>query len=784
MSRRLWKTCFALIFGVLMTGALVAQEVEPEAESDQETEAQQPAAQQPRRGSVMEEVIVTAQKREQALEDVGISVTALSGAQMREFGFKISTDVIAQVPNAQYNNQWGAGGAANVVIRGVGMTDTNNGMEAPVTTYTDDFYLIAPTTVDFLMLDMERTEVLRGPQGTLFGRNSTGGLFHYISAKPTNEFEAKASLSYGEYEQWRAEGVVSGPLGDRVRARVSAMAFQNNEGFQERADADPGVPDGDQRDFWGIRAQLEWDITDNFLARIKYEHSEIDNINPSMEHRSTFRDPETGLEDFLPPDVDWYGTGPGNDMFGFRGDEVPHRSYAALPTFLDSQTDLVQLNLVWDTEAFTLTSITGYFDYQKFQADWQADGGPITGITVLGLGDDTNNTTPYATDYITQEIRLHGSTSSMEWTAGVYYLSQNQGDTDAEFNMYGAQEYVDLGLLDQPYPLAYRWDFDMESEAIALFGQLEFDLSERVGLIVGGRVSDETKQFAQDTQLLDPFFFVGIGWDEFTSLPPFPYQGKFEDTLYTGKLQLDWRPSDNHLLYASISRGQKVGGFNNGSVLFILEEDVPFDSENLTAYEIGWKSTLGGGRTRLNASAFYYDYKDFQTFSFLNLGSITTNNDAKMAGGEIELTSMPVGNLELSLGASFLDTTVYDVSNGVIVRDYEMANAPPFTLNGLIRYTWDIGSNALSAQVDFVTMDESWTLTVNHPVTLVPSSTNANARIGFGPQNRSWEISLWVRNFTNEDAFLWGFPAADFIGSSLHFRTPPRQIGATLDFNF
>jgi iron complex outermembrane receptor protein len=353
-------------------------------------------------------------------------------------------------------------------------------------------------------------------------------------------------------------------------------------------------------------------------------------------------------------------------------------------------------------------------------------------------------------------------------------------------NLYGAQDYIDLGYLDQPFPVRGRWNFDMESKAIALFGQIEFDLSEHVGLIVGARVSDETKDFAQDYQISDPLGILGLGEvPDFTSFFAWPYSGKFEDTLYTGKLQLDWRPGDAHLLYASISRGQKVGGFNNGQIPFILEEDVPYESEQLMAYEIGWKGTMGGGRTRLNVSAFYYDYKDFQVFAFQNLGAITGNNDAKVTGGEIELASMPVGNLELSLGASFLDSTVYDVpsTNGTLF-DMEMGSAPRYSVNGLVRYTWDIGSSSLKAQVDFVSSDEYYASAVNHPSLLLPSYTRTNARIGFGPQAGGWEISLWVRNLNNEENRNMAFPLADFFGMTQMASTPPRQIGATLDFRF
>ena len=783
MSHRIWATPVILVIGLMIAAVISAQETEPAPQPDQKAQAEEPVAEQPLTALFSGEITVTAQKREQMLQDVGIAVTAMSAAQIEALGLVNTVDITGQMPNVEVMSTLGPSTPANLIIRGVGMNDFNNGLEAPVTAYSDEFYLMSPSTVDFLLLDLERAEVLRGPQGTLFGRNSTGGLFQFISAKPTPEFQAKAWLSYAEFGEWKAEAVVSGPLSEKMRGRLSIVGVEGGEGFQ--TNTNPGVPNGDQRQTWGLRAQLEWDISEKLLARFKYEHSEVDSILPGWEHRSSFVDPETGLELPVPEDVDVYGTGPGNDLFGFRGDGVANRIHSGDIGTIESDTDLALLTLAWEAESFTLTSITGYMDYGKDNFDGDIDGNPVTGITALGLGDKNEFGTPYHTDHFTQEIRLHGSTAATDWAAGFYYLSQNQADTAGRMNLYGAQDFVELGLLNQPFPLRGRWNFDQDATSIALFGHVEFDLSERTRLIVGGRAGRESKEFFQDYQLSDPFDFLGIGAPaDFISLPPYPYEGKLDETLYSGKLQLDWRPGDDHLLYASISRGQKVGGFNNGQVPFILEEEVQFDSEKLMAYEIGLKSTFGGGRTRLNIAAFYYDYQDFQTYAFKGLGSVIGNNDATLAGGEIELSSMPVGNLELSLGVSILDSKLDNVFNGVLVRDTEMAYAPDYSVNGLVRYTWNIGSGALTAQLDFVTSDERWAEVINHPTLLLPSFTRANGRMSYVPRDGGWGLAVWVRNLTNEEHKLVGYPLAETFGMTELLSANPRQVGVTLDFRF
>ena len=731
--------------------------------------------------AVLEEVTVTAQKREQNVQDVGIAITALSGDQMRSLGMTNSVDVARMTPNAEILSPFGSGQNANLVIRGVGLNDFNNGNEAPVTAYVDEFYLVSLSALDFLMYDLERSEVLKGPQGTLFGRNSNGGLFHFISAKPTKEFSGYADLSYAEFDELKFEGAVSGPLTDFARARLSFSRL-DNDGTQERTIG--GLPDGNQQDVWSVRAQLEVDIKESAVFSFKYEHAEVDNILPSYKHRASFADGR-GLEQFV-GEANLYGGCGGCDFFDFRESQISgatddDTTASGGIAAVNTETDLIQARLEWDFEAFTLTSITGYMDLSKDYLDTDIDGGPSGSFSSLGIGNANGFGTDYETDYWTQEIRLHGETGTARWTVGFYYMNQDANETGT-LDIYG--DTIATALVQG------RFNWTQEAESTALFGQAEYDISDQITVIGGARYSWEEKEFTSDYKTLDPFDILGLGpTNVLTSIPlgAYPFTGDLDDELFTAKLALDYRPNDDHLLYASISRGQKVGGFNNGQIAFIFAQDVPFGEETVMTYEIGSKSALFGDTSRLNISIFYSDYEDFQAFSFNNLDAVTGNNDAEIFGAEIDFYSNPIVGLEFQFGASYLDTELENVTTigGAAVTDTEMAMAPEFTVNGLVRYEFSLSDGfMLAPQLDFQYVDERFAEAVNHPTMLLEDYVQVNARATLFSQNRDWELAVFVKNLNDTQHDVVAFPLSGFFGMSQYLKNPPRQFGAAVSYHW
>ena len=249
--------------------------------------------------------------------------------------------------------------------------------------------------------------------------------------------------------------------------------------------------------------------------------------------------------------------------------------------------------------------------------------------------------------------------------------------------------------------------------------------------------------------------------------------------------ELDWTPTDDLLVYAKYSRGNKAGGYNAGATfLFDAATVFSFDGEVLKSYEGGVKATLFNGRARLNASVFHYDYEGFQNFSAQGINLIVFNTDAENTGAEIELTANPFEGLELLLGLSLQDAKQKDVTFAGATRDMPMPNAPDVTLNGLGRYEWPMAGGSMAAQVDFNYVDRRALNGIDHPALFDGSYVVANARIDYTTSNGRWELGLWLKNFTNENYVATTFDLSTFTGILIDVPNPPRWFGGTIRYNW
>jgi len=716
---------------------------------------------------VLEEVTVTAQKREQSLQDVGVSVTAFTGEQISALGLTNSKDIAAQTPNLMFIDH-GTSAINLVNIRGVSQNDFSSHQEAPNAVYVDQAYVSIIPAQSFALLDLERVEVLRGPQGTLYGRNATGGLVHYLSKKPTEEFDAFFDVTMGEYSRKRVEGAVGGALGSVARGRFSVL-WEEHDGWLENTVGE----DQNNADDLTLRGQLAFDLNDDAELLLSATYGEADRSQSYLHSSNGFN--ADGLEIDLPRDVDFYGTGPGADPSGYRRDVG----------FFDVEVDTegryeptyANLNaiLTWDLGEVTLTSVT---NYQDFDLDYleDSDASPRLGLNI-GSEQKINQ--------FSQEIRFSGETETIRWLAGGYYLNID-GDynlnTDGElgylddlFSVFGVINpgdldgggtLRDLGLFDT---LANQWS--LETTSWAVFGQAEFDLSESLTLISGLRWTDDEKEYTY----LSREFYAGF---ETTDIPELQVWGTtdFDDDQsesdWSGKLQLDWRINDDVLAYIGSSRGIKAGSFNAP----ITGGDVSsFGQETLTSYEAGIKSTLADGKVRFNTSVFYYDYKDYQGFTFEALATRIVNLDATSQGAEFEFTWSPGGGWDVLLGASLLDTEVKEVTlPSGRMTDTELPMAPRYTINGLVRKAWELGGHELAVQVDFNHTDGYYSDVLNNPSAEIDSYTITNLRLSYGRLDGRWEVALLGRNLTDEETFSYGIPTT--LGFNENAVIPPRWI--------
>ena len=762
--------------------------------------------------SVLQEITVTAQKREQSIQDVGIAITAYSGEQMKELGIQNSIDIAAMTPGVHVSGNNG-GQKALFTIRGVTQNDFNDHTEAPVAVYVDDGYVAFGQGQIFGVFDLDRVEVLKGPQGTLFGRNATGGLVHYISRRPTRELDAYVDTTYGSYNEVKVEAAVGGPLSESISGRIAGIynvhdPFVRND-YPNRAVTLDGNPipsdsaDTGDEDTLGVRGQLQFGSTRdrNFLLIASYART-LQNTPPFLElptvpifdaagnHVGTLVAGPNETREAIAPD----GT-PINHPLSFDADlmrpaggnlygpSCTAKNRKDLSCSMDfafknldtTDTRSVTGKLTWNIGNATLTSVTDYKDYNKFQAI-PADGGPATTVNAMF---DAGATT------WTQELRLNGSLARTRWVAGAYYLNI---DLDSKFSLPAEPDSLFLPLVGVPWEDAAL--ATLKTESTSVFGQVEYDLTDSVTLIGGLRSIHEAKDFTGE----ETFFLNTNPFTLDTQTPLFNVQPRTRhttsDNLWSGKLQLDWHPMDDLLIYGGINRGVKAGGFNAPATFGggFPAADIPYGEEVLLSYETGFKwDQLFGGTTRLNGSFYYYDYKDYQGFFFTQVTGFVRNVDGKYKGLELELASSPVDGLDLMANFAYLDANIYDIQLGPgVFRDSKPSFAPKVQSAALARYRFSgeyLGGH-LSVQGSANYASSFYDNIRNFDASKMPSYVLANARVGWTSGDDRWQAALFVNNIADKRYYIIGYDLSNATGSNSLVPGKPRWYGASLRYNF
>lgn len=738
-----------------------------------------PACVQAAEGSlVLEEVVTTAQRREENVQRVGIAITAFSAEALKEFGFNDAIAVIAQTPGLSVSRP-GAGSINVFSVRGVTQADFAANQEGPVAVYVDEAYVSQNMVTNFTMFDMERVEVLRGPQGTLFGRNATGGLVHYVTAKPTDEFGGFAELQYGSKNRQRIEAAVGGGLTETVSARIAGV-YNESDGLMENIIG----KDGQAANDWAVRGQLRFEPSDALDILLKGEYAKDDSDRGDYFHRVA----QNGQ----------FAPAPATDFYGYRStDEGDYWKGA------------------WDFNGFNKLD----FSHATARIEWNP--GPVK-VTYVGdfqdidssYGEDSegspNNVFNYtqSTDVRqwSQEVRVNWEGEGTRVLGGLYYLNID-GDYGQDSLVFGQQD-VDWGevFYGIPEPGGYNLvsAFTQKTRTWAAFAQADFDLTEKLKLTVGGRWTEDEKDysFSQAWTNVDGMFVFFEGIEGPGDVPYFQYQDSLRQGDWSGKVQLDYTPDADHLWYASINRGIKSGGFNapvDASGLLGVNEFgqyIPFDQNNaamkydgevLTSYEAGYKSTIFDGRARFNAAAFYYDYSDYQIYNLVGLTQTVFNSDGTMWGGEIEFAVSPVDGLDLMLGASMLDSSV-DLPPGIRPDGKlhsDAAMAPKWTVNGLARYKWPaFGAGSLAVQGDFNWRDKQIFNLSNTPVVEEDAYAVVNASVTYTGANDAFYTTVFVKNLFDKQYREYGFDLSSSFGSAAANAGLERWYGITVGYRW
>ena len=736
-----------------------------------------------------DEITVTATKREESTQDIGISVTALSGDQIKALGYTNAQQVTALAPGVSTIQPNGESNYS-VAIRGAANSDFTTNVESPVALYVDETYISQSSGSGFQLFDTERVEVLRGPQGTLFGRNATGGLIHYISVKPQDEFGGYGQVSYGRFNRVRTQGALNVPLSEELAARVSFATHQGDGYVTNRFRPDRDL--NNANDFAG-RAQVSWTPSDDFDLLLAARYGRQDIRTGFFEYVSAPLPTGTPQPASPNPALGGY-TDLDGDVYAGEYD-FPGRN------FLETWSATATAN--WRLGDVKLTSIT---DYQSVERNYieDSDASPVNYFNFFLTTD---------AEQFSQEFRMSGEAENLNWVAGVYFIDIQINDSNGGI----AQGFIDdfLGLVDPASVGAFNGiqnPYSQSTTSISGFGQIDYQFNDKLSLTLGGRYISESKDFLYNDNAVLFDDAATSGNDPRTQLivPNLVPEVRGDDTfnMWSARAVLNYQANDNLLIYGGWNRGVRGGGYNAPLLPGIVDPlFYSYDPEVLNAYEVGFKADFADGRARLNGSGYFYDYNDFQAFSIIGLDTFTLNADAENYGFELELQTSPVDNLDFLLGVGFIDANVSGVpgvnvdaidSTGAVIApaiktgDIRPVQTPEWNLNGLIRYEIPVTAwnGNLAVQSDFQYRSEHFFNLAALPAGTEDGYAVVNASIAWVPEEQPWDIRFSVDNLTDEEYLVQTFDLSGtldqggFFGMIEQYYGRPRMWSVTLNVEF
>jgi len=784
------------------------------------------AAQSDAARGALEEIVVTAQRRAESINDVGMSIQAIDAESLEALRVTSVRDLTTIVPSFTVSQSYQ--GVPTYTLRGIGFNTINLSATSTVGTYVDEVAYAYPIMNTGPLMDLERVEVLKGPQGTLYGRNTTAGLINFITAKPTDDFQAGATAEVGNYETYNINGFISGPLTETISARLALSSQNSGEGWQESNSRSERLGEIKKN---GARLSLAFDPGES--THIDFSATYWRNETDTVAGQGIGFTPATAASPFNAPglvnyvagnqpreatNADWapeavrganIGTG-----LGFQGPLREDNPFTGLKLRLDQ-------NL---SETVRLVSLTSYNDFERDAlSDW-------SGVPYEILLQHTTGTI----ESIAEDVHIEGGDDSMHWLVGGYYA--NDKIVDGNRTLLGQNANVTLirtvgqPLLATPFNCcgytstdlsqAFRSYEDIghiETNTWSVFANGDWRLNEALRLNAGVRYTEDEQKYhgcsrdfngnmlpnvnvVNRALYLQTYgvFAAPISQGQCNTFDP--TTGTFgevrstldEDNL-AWRVSLDWNVADQTLMYLSASRGAKAGTTPINAAN-LARQNAPVKQELLTAYELGLKSTLAQNRVQLNLSGFVYDYQDKQISTYFADPIYTAlarlDNVPKSAayGVEGELTWSPSRSLTLAASALWLHTEIQDyIGTNAAGQPQnfdgaEFIYSPEFQGSLSVIFDHEI-TDALGLQVTLNTryQSESNTIFEDLPLYALPSYGLVNASIGLHGRDDRWSVTLWGRNLADE--YSWSAVASN-ANVVVRFPNPPLTYGATLGFKF
>ena len=736
----------------------------------------------------IEEVVVTAQRRAESLQSVPIAISAYSEEELRTRRIDSLGGLADRTPGFAIGQFFPT--QPQIYIRGIGSNDDGPAADPSTVVFIDEVYVGRAAGWTANLFDLQRVEVLRGPQGTLYGKNVVGGAINLITRKPDENFRAQLSASAGNLNSREYQGVLSGPIAGNLYGKVSFNDMSRDgyleskvglfpEAFPSRDPLSLGQFEQLNKNNTGLRAGLRWLPTEELEINLGVDSASLDENAPGFFRQGT-ADAQM-ISGLLPQ---------------YAGD--PRINLQDRPAQTTNETTGFNLRVDYELGWSTFTSISSYRESETLNTDCcsanneeearllaSSPTAPVFGQVLLGTG----NVTREDADQLSQEFRLTSTGSGpLEWVAGLYYLEENT-DRIESFD-YGIGFSDGFGGFDTfvPPTTGITTQFG-QTESIAVFGQASWNVTEKLRLTAGARWTEDTKKLRSIGQaggfLVSENFDVQVdeSWDEVTP-----------------KYVVDYQLTEEVFLYALASKGFKSGGFQ-GSPPSEFNATVPFQPEIAWLYEAGFKSEWFDRRARINLTGFYTDYTDLQVFQLLvpegspaDAGVLVAQNaaDAEVQGLELEVTLAPTRGLTLSASYSYLDATFSDffppagfnTPSGVDPNQRagnRLRNAPEHSGTLMAVYQMNLkDGKGLMFQADWRYQDDAFQDPDNQAGAAIEAYDLLDARVAVTSSDAKWELALWAENLLDEDYFIHGFPSEQ--GGTMT-PGPPRLYGVSLTWS-
>ncbi|MFA5989106.1 MAG: TonB-dependent receptor [Sphingomonas sp.] len=754
-------TCSTLALG--WVGGAQAQTAAPA--TDRATGQNAQAAQVD--GGRVDDIVVTARRRNESLQDVPVAVSAFSASRLDELQAKDLSGIQYSTPNL-YLNQGDASNAV-IYIRGIGQNDSLAFADPSIGVYVDDVF-VARTQAAFLdLFNVERVEVLRGPQGTLYGRNTIGGAIKFVSKRPPKQLDGYLEAGYGNYNTFSLKGRVGGPLaGDVLRGNI-AFAFDRRDGYNFNSFT--GRRDGDVRSYAG-RASLLFTPTD----RLEFLLSGDVKVDRPDTSRSPVR--QTPIT-----------VAAASGLVTFPAATNPYVVSTNANGLSDQDGYGVSLTANFTvSDAVTLSSISAYRRF-KFGLNLDTDGSQAPVLDIL-LRQKENQ--------FSQELRLNfDNHAGVTFTGGLYYFHDRDDTFSGVDN--GAATIFGFPVTLFGFPSSSLADTVQITDSFAAFADATYAITPKLTVEAGLRYTSEDRSSRRDFENFfnptvsvinnTPPFLAGIG------APGTRITGKVNFGAWTPKATVSFKPNKDVLLYAGASRGFKSGGFDGRATSDF--GFTPFRPEYVWSYEGGAKTAWLGGRLTANAAIFYNDYTDIQVTSFgadpvtgVFVSRFTNAAKARTYGAELEVLAQPTRRLSFDVSVGYLNARydTFDILVGGVVTDVSdraLVNAPRWNSSLGASYKVPLGGSLNGTfHIDGAYRGRVATEITDSPVLAQPGYALLNAFVELGTADGKWQLRAGVKNLTDHAVRTQGFNLADFPGVQVNFYGAPRTYDLRLSYRF